>query len=86
MFGDIFQKKFNFQGFYIVYIIIWWFLGWKHFTPSKLGETRLQKMKNGETFFGEKHGKIADGLNFAPKIILGIPILYEKPVKLLHFL
>ena len=32
----IFSKKyFNFQGFYIIYIIIWRFLGWKKFTPSK---------------------------------------------------
>ena len=50
MFGDIFQKYFNFQGLYIVYIIIWRFLGWKKFTPSKLGETRIQKMENGESF------------------------------------
>ena len=64
-----FKKYFNFQGFYIVYIIIWRFLGWKNFTPSKLGETGLQKMQNGESFFGEKHGKIAHGINFAPKII-----------------
>ena len=64
-----FKKYFNFQGFYIVYIIIWWFLGWKNFTPSKLGETGLQKMQNGKSFFGEKHGKIAHVLNFAPKII-----------------
>ena len=27
-------------------------------------------MQNDESFFGEKHGKIAHGLNFAPKIIL----------------
>ena len=60
MIGDIFQKKkFNFQGFYIVYIIIWQILGWKHFTPSKLGKTEIQKMQNGEYFLGEKHGKIA---------------------------
>ena len=65
-----FKNYFNFQRFYIVYIIIWRFLGWKLFTPSKLGETRLQKMQNGKSFFGEKHGKIALGLNFAPKIIL----------------
>ena len=26
-------------------------------------------MKNGESFFGEKHGKIAHGINFTPKII-----------------
>ena len=67
-----FKKDFNFQGFYIVYIMIWWFVGWKNFTPSKLGETGLQKMQNGEYVFGEKHGEIADGLNFAPKIILGM--------------
>ena len=66
----IFLKKyFNFQGFYIVYIIICRFLEWKNFTPSKLGETGLQKMQNGESFFGVKHGKIAKGLNFSPKII-----------------
>ena len=59
MIGDIFQKYFNFQGLYIVYIIIWQFLGWKNFTPSKLGETGIQKMQNGEPFLGEKHGKIA---------------------------
>ena len=66
----IFLKKyFNFQGFYIIYIIIWQFLGWKNFTASKLGETGLQKMQNGESFLGEKPLKIAHGLNFAPKII-----------------
>ena len=27
-------------------------------------------MQNGEYFFGEKHGKIAHGINFTPKIIL----------------
>ena len=59
MIGDMFQKKINFQGFYIVYIIIWQFLGWKIFTPSKLGKTGLQKMQNGQSFLGEKHGKIA---------------------------
>ena len=63
MFGDIFKKYFNFQGFYIVYIIIWRFLGLKNFTPSKLG---LQKMQNGESFFGEKHGKIAHWAKFHP--------------------
>ena len=69
MFGDIFKKYFNFQGFYIVYIIIWWFLGWKKFTPSKLGETGHQKLQNDESFFRENPLKIAHGLNFAPKII-----------------
>ena len=58
-FAIFFKKYFNFQGFYIIYIIIWWFLGWKIFTPSKLGETGLQKMQNGEFVLGEKHGKIA---------------------------
>ena len=52
MFGDIFQKNLNFQGFYIVYIIIWQVLGWKKFTPSKLGETGLQKIQNGEYICG----------------------------------
>ena len=33
-----FKKYFNFQGFYIIYIIIWRFLGWKNFTPWKLRE------------------------------------------------
>ena len=61
-----FKKYFNFQGFYIVYIIIWWFLGWKKFTPSKLGETGLQKMQNGESFLGEKHGKIAHCAKIRP--------------------
>ena len=70
MFGDIFKKYFNFQGFYIIYIIIWQFLGWKKFTPSKLGERGLQKLQNGEYFFRENPLKIAHGLNFAPKIIL----------------
>ena len=42
----------------------------KIFTPSKLGETWLQKMQNDESFFGEKPLKIAHGLNFTPKIIL----------------
>ena len=53
----------------MVYIIIGQFLGWKHFTPSKLGETGLQKMQNGEYFFGEKHGKISHGINLFPIII-----------------
>ena len=44
------------------------------FTPSKLGETGIHKMQNGESFFGEKHGKIAHGLNFTPKIIPGFKI------------
>ena len=61
-----FQKYFNFQGFYIVYIIIWRFLGWKNFTLSKLGETRLQKMQNDESFLGEKHGKIAHWAKIRP--------------------
>ena len=26
-------------------------------------------MQNGESFFAEKHGKIAHGINFAPKSI-----------------
>ena len=46
----IFKKYFNFQWFYIVSIIIWWFLGWKNFTPSKLGETGLQKMQMANLF------------------------------------
>ena len=45
-----FKKYFNFQGFYIVYIIIWWFLGWKNFTPSKLGKTGFQKMHMAHLF------------------------------------
>ena len=61
-----FKQYFNFQGFYIVYIIIWWFLGWKKFTPSKLGETGLQKMQNGEPFLGVKHGKIAHWAKIRP--------------------
>ena len=61
-----FKKYFNFQGFYIVYIIIWRFLGWKKFTPSKLGETGLQKIQNGECFLGEKHGKIARWAKIRP--------------------
>ena len=60
MIGDIFQ------GFYIVYIIIWQFLGWKNFTPSKLGETWLQKMQNGKYFLGEKHGKLAHWAKIFP--------------------
>ena len=39
---------------------------------SKLGETGLQKLQNGESFFGENPLKIAHGLNFTPKIIPGI--------------
>ena len=69
MFGDIFKKYFNFQGFYIVYIINWRFLGWKKFTLSKLGKTGLQKLQKGESLFGETPLKISHGLNFAPKII-----------------
>ena len=77
MIGDIFQKKINFQGFYIIYIIIWQFLGRKRFTPSKLDETGLQKMQNDESFFGEKPLKIAHGLNFAPKIIPDCSVLFQ---------
>ena len=40
-------------------------------TPSKLGETGIQKMQNGKYFFGEKNLKIAHGLNFTPKMIFG---------------
>ena len=43
-----FKKYFNFQGFYIVYIIICWFLEWKCFTPSKLDEISLQNMQIGK--------------------------------------
>ena len=63
-------------------IIIWQFLGWKNFTPSKFGETGLQKMQNGEMFFREKHGKIAHGLNFAPKIIHAFDLIATKCVLL----
>ena len=41
------------------------------FTPSKLGETRLQKLQNGRSFFRENPLKISHGINFAPKIIPG---------------
>ena len=64
-----FKKYFNFQVFYIVYIINWPFLGWKKFTPSKLGEKGLQKFQNGKSFFGENALKISHGLNFALKTI-----------------
>ena len=50
-----FKKYFNFQGFYIVYIIILRILGWKFFTLSKLGERGLQKMQNDESFLGKKN-------------------------------
>ena len=61
-----FKKYFNFQAFYIIYIIIWRVLGWKNFTPSKLGKTGLQKMQNGESFLGEKQGKIAHWAKIHP--------------------
>ena len=61
-----FKKYFNFQGFYIVYIITWQFLGGGICTPSKLGETGLQKMQNCESFLGEKHGKIAHWAKIIP--------------------
>ena len=73
MIGDIFQNIFYFPRIlYRLYnkLVI---LGWKKFTPSKLGETRLQKLQNGESFFAKKPLKIAHGLNFARKII---PVLY----------
>ena len=41
----------------------------KKFYPIKLGETWLQKLQNGESFFRENPLKIAHGLNFTPKII-----------------
>ena len=61
-----FKIYFNFEGFYMVYIIIWRFLGSKNFTPSKLGKLGLQKMLNGESFLGEKHGKIAHWAKLHP--------------------
>ena len=70
-FAICFKKYFNFREFYIIYIIIWWFLGWKNFTPSKLGKIGLQKMQNDESFLGEKHGKIAHWDKIRSKIILG---------------
>ena len=66
MIGDIFKKYFSFQGFYIVYKIIWRLLGSKNFTPSKLGKTRLQKMQKDESFLGEKHRKIAHWAKIRP--------------------
>ena len=57
-----FKKYFNFRGFYIIYIIIWRFLGWKNFTPSKLGETGLQKMQ--KKYFKEVTGKILEFLYY----------------------
>ena len=60
-----FPKK-KFQGFYIVYIIIWRFVGWKIFTRSTLGKIGLQKMQNGESFLGQKHGKIAHWAKIHP--------------------
>ena len=61
-----FKKYFNFQGFYIIYIINWQFLGWKKFTPSKLGETGLQKLQNGESFFWRKPPKNSPWAKFCP--------------------
>jgi len=61
-----FKIDFNFQGYYIFYIIIWRFFWGKKFTPSKLGETGLQKMQNGECFLREKHGKIAHWAKIRP--------------------
>jgi hypothetical protein len=37
-----------------------------------LGESFLEKMKIGESFFGEKHGKIVHGKYTTPKIFYGI--------------
>jgi hypothetical protein len=34
-----------------------------------LGKTFLEKMEIGESFLGEKHGKLAHLRNLAPKII-----------------
>ena len=75
-----FKKYFNFQGFYIVYIIIWRFLGWKKITPSKLGETGLQKMQIDNFFFEKQKGKIALGLNFTPKISFVVIIAPQPSV------
>ena len=36
-----------------------------------MGELGLEKMQNGEYFFGKKHVKLAHGRNFAPKIFPG---------------
>ena len=38
----------------------------KNFTSSKLGEIGLQRMQNGESLFGEKHGKIAHWAKICP--------------------
>ena len=65
-----FKRYFNFQGLYIIYIIIWRFLGWKNFTPTKLGERGHPKLQNGKSFVRENPLKIAHELNFTPKIIL----------------
>jgi hypothetical protein len=34
-----------------------------------LGESFLEKMEIGESFFGKNHGKLAHWRNLAPKII-----------------
>ena len=64
-----FIKYFNFQGFYMVYIIIWRFLGWKRVYPVKIGWNRASKIAKWWIFFRENPLKIAHGINFAPKII-----------------
>ena len=71
MFGDISKKIFKFPSIlYRLYNNLVVFRV-KNFTPSKSGETGLQKLKNGESVFGETPLKIAHGINFAPKIVHG---------------
>ena len=45
-----FKKYFNFQGFYMVYIIIWRFLGCKTFTPSNWVKQGFKKCKMANLF------------------------------------
>jgi hypothetical protein len=40
-----------------------------------LGESFLEKMEIGESFFGKKHGKLAHGKNLAPKIFRTGPLM-----------
>ena len=56
-FAIFFKTHFNFQGFYIVYIIIWWFFRVNKFYPIKIGQKRASKNAKWQIFFGRKTWK-----------------------------
>ena len=63
--GIFFKKYFNFQGFYIVYIIIGDFLGEKIVPHQNWVKQGFKKCKMVHLFW-EKHGKIAHWAKIRP--------------------